>query len=150
APVLLDERRADLADRLFVRPGAESITSGLILLVYATTRATTGGWASSSTLLLFGGAAALVLAFVLIELRSRSPLLPLRIFRSRTLTAANVAMAIVGAVAFSEFFLLTLYLQNVLHYSAVESGVAFAGFALSVVVTSNIAQVVVGRLGVRA
>jgi predicted MFS family arabinose efflux permease len=58
-------------------------------------------------------------------------------------------MAIVGAVAFSEFFLLTLYLQDVLHYSAVESGVAFVGFALAVVVTSNVAQVVVGRFGVR-
>ena len=58
-------------------------------------------------------------------------------------------MAIVGAVAFSEFFLLTLYLQDVLHYSAVESGVAFIGFALTVVVISNVAQVVVGRFGVR-
>ena len=58
-------------------------------------------------------------------------------------------MAIVGAVAFSEFFLLTLYLQDVLHYSAVESGVAFVGFALTVVVISNVAQVVVGRIGVR-
>ena len=58
-------------------------------------------------------------------------------------------MAIVGAVAFSEFFLLTLYLQDVLHYSAVQSGVAFAGFALTVVVVSNVAQVVVGRFGVR-
>jgi len=90
-----------------------------------------------------------VLAFVLIELRSPSPLLPLRIFRSRTLSAANAAMAIVGAVAFSEFFVLTLYLQDVLHYSAVMSGAAFAGFALSVVVLSNVAQVIVGRFGVR-
>src|SRR5206468_7702558 len=73
----------------------------------------------------------------------------LRIFRLRTLAAANVAMAIVGAVAFSEFFLLTLYLQDVLHYSAIETGAAFSGFALAVVVVSNIAQVVVGRLGVR-
>jgi predicted MFS family arabinose efflux permease len=58
-------------------------------------------------------------------------------------------MAIVGAVAFSEFFVLTLYLQDVLHYSAVMSGAACAGFALAVVVLSNVAQVVVGRLGVR-
>src|SRR5262249_58108974 len=107
------------------------------------------GWGSATTLALFGGSAALVLMFLAIELRSRSPLLPLRIFRSRTLTAANVAMAIVGAVAFSEFFLLTLYLQDVLHYSAVQSGVAFSAFALSVVVVSNVAQAIVGRLGVR-
>jgi MFS family permease len=70
-------------------------------------------------------------------------------FRLRTLTAANAAMAIIGAVVFSEFFLLTLYLQDVLRYSAVESGVAFAAFALAVVVSSNVAQAVVGRIGVR-
>src|SRR5881398_3451302 len=149
APVLLQEGRAQLEHRHFDFPGAASITAGLMVLVYAATRATTDGWGAPLTLGLFGAAAALVLGFVAIELRSPSPLLPLRIFRSRTLTAANSAMAIVGAVAFSEFFLLTLYLQDVLHYSAVESGAAFTGFALSVVVTSNIAQVVVGRIGVR-
>jgi EmrB/QacA subfamily drug resistance transporter len=148
-PVLLQENRADLPHRHFDLPGAASITAGLMLLVYATTRATTDGWGSATTLSLFGGAAALVLAFVAIELRSRSPLLPLRIFRLRTLTAANASMAIVGGVAFSEFFLLTLYLQDVLRYSAVESGVAFLGFALTVVIVSNIAQVIVGRVGVR-
>jgi EmrB/QacA subfamily drug resistance transporter len=149
APLLLPESRAELAHRHFDFPGAASITAGLMLLVYAMTRATSDGWGASSTLALLAGAVALVLAFVVIELRSPSPLLPLRIFRSRTLAAANVAMAIVGAVAFSEFFVLTLYLQDVLHYSAVESGVAFAGFALAVVVVSNVAQVIVGRVGVR-
>src|SRR5438445_376331 len=82
---------------------------------------------------LLAAAAALVAAFVAIESRSRSPLLPLRIFRLRALSAANGAMAIVGAVAFSEFFVLTLYLQDVLHYSAVQSGVAFSAFAVTVV-----------------
>ena len=149
APLLLQESRADVAHRHFDFPGAASITAGLMLLVYAMTRATSDGWGSGSTLALLAGAAALVLAFVAIELRSPSPLLPLRIFRSRTLSAANAAMAIVGAVAFSEFFVLTLYLQDVLHYSAVMSGAAFAGFALSVVVLSNVAQVIVGRFGVR-
>src|SRR5204863_5587557 len=111
---------------------------------------TSDGWSSTTTLALLAGAAALVLAFVGIELRSRSPLLPLRIFRLRTLSAANATMAIVGGVAFSEFFLLTLYLQDILHYSAVQSGLAFTGFALTVVVVSNVAQAVVGRIGVRA
>jgi fucose permease len=98
---------------------------------------------------LLTGATALVLIFVAVEMRSASPLLPLRIFRLRTLAAANATMAIVGAVAFSEFFLLTLYLQEVLHYSAIRGGVAFAAFALTVVVVSNVAQIVVGRIGVR-
>ncbi|HEY6835666.1 MAG TPA: DHA2 family efflux MFS transporter permease subunit [Gaiellaceae bacterium] len=148
-PVLLRESRADLEHRHFDFAGAASVTSGLMLLVYAMTRATSDGWGSATTISLLLASAALVTAFVVIELRSRYPLLPLRIFRSRNLSAANGAMAIVGGVAFSEFFLLSLYLQNVLHYSAVESGLAFLGFALTVVVTSNIAQWVTGRFGVR-
>ncbi len=150
APFLLRESRADLAHRHFDLAGSASVTSGLMLLVYGLTRATSDGWGSPVTLGLLGGAAALVAAFVAIESRSRSPLLPLRIFRLRALSAANATMAIVGAVAFSEFFLLTLYLQDVLHYSAVQTGVAFVAFALTVVVTSNVAQAVVGRAGVRA
>ncbi|HEX6699676.1 MAG TPA: MFS transporter [Gaiellaceae bacterium] len=149
-PWLLTESRAGLAHRHFDFAGAATITSGLMVLVYALTRATSDGWGSPTTLALLAGSAALVLAFVLIELRARSPLLPLRIFRLRTLTAANATMAIVGAVAFSEFFLLTLYLQDVLHYSAIRAGLAFSGFALTVVVASNVAQVLVGRVGARA
>jgi EmrB/QacA subfamily drug resistance transporter len=148
-PFLLRESRADLLHRHFDLAGAASVTSGLMLLVYGLTRATTDGWSSPVTLGLLGGAAALIAAFVVIESRSRSPLLPLRIFRLRALSAANVTMALVGAVTFSEFFVLTLYVQDVLHYSAVQSGVAFVAFALSVVVASNLAQVVIGRIGVR-
>ncbi len=120
-----------------------------MLLVYALTRATDDGWGATTTLGLLAAAIALVLAFVVIELRSAAPLLPLRIFRMRTLTAANATIAVIGAVAFSEFFLLTLYMQDVLQYSAVQSGVAFAAFALTVVVASNVAQAVVSRVGVR-
>ncbi len=148
-PVLLRESRADLEHRHFDFAGAASVTSGLMLLVYAMTRAASDGWGSATTIALLLASAALVSAFVVIELRSRYPLLPLRIFRSRNLSAANGAMAIVGGVAFSEFFLLSLYLQNVLHYSAVESGLAFLAFALTVVVISNVAQWVTGRFGVR-
>src|SRR6185312_10958657 len=150
APFLLRESRADLAHRHFDVAGAASVTAGLMLLVYGLTRATTDGWGSPVTLGLIGGAAALVAAFVAIESRSRSPLLPLRIFRLRALSAANATMALVGAVTFSEFFVLTLYVQDVLHYSAVKSGVAFVAFALSVVVASNLAQAVVARVGVRS
>jgi EmrB/QacA subfamily drug resistance transporter len=150
APLLLRESRPDLGHRHFDFAGAATVTGGLMLLVYALTRATSDGWSSVSTIGLLGGAAALIASFVVIEARSPWPLLPLRIFRLPTVAGANIAMAIVGAVAFSQFFLLTLYLQDVLHYSAVQSGVAFAAFALTVVVVSNVAQVVVGRIGVRA
>jgi EmrB/QacA subfamily drug resistance transporter len=150
APVLLRESRADhLAHRHFDLAGATSVTAGLMLLVYGLTRATSDGWGSPATVGLLSGSAALVAAFVAIESRSRSPLLPLRIFRLRALSAANATMALVGAVTFSEFFVLTLYVQDVLHYSAVKSGVAFSAFAVSVVVASNLAQAVVGRVGVR-
>ncbi|HZO96118.1 MAG TPA: DHA2 family efflux MFS transporter permease subunit [Gaiellaceae bacterium] len=148
-PVLLRESRAGLGHRHFDLAGAVTITGGLMLLVYALTRATTDGWGSAPALGLLATSVALVAGFVAIELRSASPLLPLRIFRLPTLAAANGTMAIVSAVAFSEFFLLTLYLQDVLRYSAMQSGVAFAGFALTVVVASNLAARVVTRLGVR-
>jgi EmrB/QacA subfamily drug resistance transporter len=150
APFLLRESRAEVPHRHFDVAGATAVTGGLMLLVYALTRATSDGWTSAVTLGLLGGATALVAAFLAIESRSRSPLLPLRIFRLRALSAANATMAIVGAVTFSEFFLLTLYVQDVLHYSAVQSGVAFSAFALAVVVASNLAQAVVARVGVRA
>ena len=148
-PVLLRESRADLAHRHFDLAGAAASTSGLMLLVYAMTRAASDGWGTMTTAGLLAGAVALILTFVAIELRSPHPLLPLRIFRSRRLSVANGAMTIIGAVTFSQFFVLTLYLQNVLHYSPVQSGAAFAAFAVTVVVFSNVAQVVVGRVGVR-
>jgi len=149
-PFLLRDSRADLSHRHFDLAGATTVTSGLMLLVYALTRATSDGWSSPVTLGLLGGAAALIAAFLWIESRSHAPLLPLRMFRLRSLSAANATMALVGAVTFSEFFILTLYVQDVLHYSAVQSGVAFVAFALAVVVMSNVAQVLVGRVGIRA
>jgi hypothetical protein len=150
APVVLHESRALAGRRHFDLAGAATVTGGLMLLVYALTRATSDGWTAPLTLVLLGASAVLVASFLAIETRSPWPLLPLRIFRLRTLSAANAIMTMVGAVTFAEFFLLTLYLQDVLRYSAVESGAAFVGFAGTVVVVSNLAQVIVARFGVRA
>src|SRR5256885_5189909 len=149
-PIVLRESKPDVGHRHFDIRGAVTATSGLMLLVFALTRATSDGWTSAATLAALSGALALLAAFIALETRSPWPLLPLRVFRQRTLAAANVSMAIIGAVAFSEFFLLTLYLQDVLGYSAMQSGLAFTGFAGTVVVVSHIAQAVVGRIGVRA
>jgi EmrB/QacA subfamily drug resistance transporter len=149
-PLLLGETRAVLPHRHFDLAGASSVTAGLMLLVYALTRATSDGWGATTTLALLATSVALLLAFVAIELRSRAPLLPLRIFRLRTLSASNATMTVVGAATFSQFFLLTLYMQDVLRYSAVQTGIAFAAFALSAAVAANLAQAVVGRVGVRA
>ena len=148
-PLLLGESRAVLPHRHFDFAGATSITAGLMLLVYALTRATSDGWGATTTLVLLATSVVLLLAFVAVELRSRAPLLPLRIFRLRTLSAANATIAVVGAGAFSEFFLLTLYMQDVLRFSPIRTGAAFAALALAAVVASNVAQAVVGRFGVR-
>jgi MFS family permease len=92
---------------------------------------------------------ALIVAFVRIELRSKAPLLPMRIFRLRTLTGSNVAGLLMGAAIFSQFFLLTLYMQQVLHYSAIETGVAYVALTLAIIVFANVAQLVALRIGLR-
>src|SRR5205807_61254 len=111
-PRLLRESRANLAHRHFDIAGAATITSGLMLLVYAMTRATQHGWSDPLTIGFLGASAALTLAFVAIELRSHAPLLPMRIFRLRTLSAANGTSLLVASAVFSQFFLLTLYMQE--------------------------------------
>ena len=149
SPWLLRESRAALAHRTFDFAGATSITGGLMLLVYAMTRATQHGWGTGETIGLLAGSAALILAFFAIELRSKAPLLPLRIFRLRTLSASNVSGLLMGAAIFSQFFLLTLYMQQVLHYSALKTGVAYIGLTLTIIVFSAVAQSLTTRLGVR-
>jgi EmrB/QacA subfamily drug resistance transporter len=148
-PVLLRESRADLGHRRFDFAGAASITSGLMLLVYALTRATQHGWATAETIGLLAASAALIGAFFAIELRSKAPLLPLRIFRLRTLTASNISGLLMGGAIFAQFFLLTLYMQEVLHYSALKTGVAYIGLTLTIIVFSAVAQALVTRIGVR-
>ena len=120
-----------------------------MVLVYAITRTSAHGWSDGMTLGLLATAAALIAAFVGIEARSPAPLLPLRIFRLRTLSAANAAMLMVGATAFSQFFLITLYLQEVLRYSAIETGVAFIAITVTIIAFSNVAQGLTTRLGPR-
>jgi EmrB/QacA subfamily drug resistance transporter len=149
-PWLLHESRSPFRHRRFDFSGAVTGTAGLMLLVYALTRAAADGWGSTAAVGLLAASALLVVAFVAIELRSRAPLLPMRIFRMRTLAAGNAASFVIAAVTFSEFFLLTLYLQQVLHYSAVQTGVAFLAITLTIVVFSNVAQALVTRLGVRS
>jgi EmrB/QacA subfamily drug resistance transporter len=149
SPWLLRESRAALNHRHFDFAGAGSITAGLMLLVYAMTRATQHGWGTGETTGLLTGSAALIAAFFAIELRSKAPLLPLRIFRLRTLSGSNVSGLLMGGAVFSQFFLLTLYMQEVLHYSALKTGVAYVGLTLTVIAFSAVAQALVTRIGVR-
>ena len=99
-PRLVRESVADVTHRHFDVPGAVSITSGLMLLVYAMTRAVQHGWGTTETIGLLTASAALMVAFVAIELRSKAPLLSMRMFRSRTLSGSNVAGLLMGAAVF--------------------------------------------------
>ncbi len=148
-PWLLAESRAEVGHRHFDLAGAVTVTAGVMLLVYAMTRAAEDGWLTPSTLGLLSASVVLLVAFLVVELRTRVPLLPLRIFRQRTLAVANATAVLVAAVAFSEFFLLTLYLQQVLDFSPVETGLAFLPITLTIIVVSNVAQTLVTRIGVR-
>jgi EmrB/QacA subfamily drug resistance transporter len=149
SPWLLRESRANLDHRYFDVAGATSITAGLMLLVYAMTRAAQHGWGTATTIGLLAASAALIVAFVVIELRSHAPLLPMRIFRLRTLATSNATQLLVAAALFSQFFLLTLYMQQVLHYSALQTGVAYITLTLAVITISAVAQGLVTRVGIR-
>jgi EmrB/QacA subfamily drug resistance transporter len=148
-PRVLRESQGDLQHRSFDLAGAFSITSGLMLLVYAMTRATQIGWSSAETISLLAVSAGLVALFFVVELRSKAPLLPLRIFRLRTLAGSNLTSLLIGASIFSMFFLLTLYMQQVLHYSAVKTGVAYIPLTFAIVIFAGVAQALSTRLGVR-
>jgi len=148
-PWLLRESRADLKHRHFDFAGAATITAGLMLLVYAMTHATQHGWATVETIGLLAASAALVIAFVVVELRSKAPLLPMRIFRLRTLAASNATGLLVSGAIFSQFLLLTLYMQQVLHYSALKTGVAYIALTVSIIGFSAVSQALVSRFGVR-
>ncbi len=148
-PLLLSGSRASATRRHFDLAGATAITAGLMVLVYAIARAGRHGWSDGVTLGLLATSAVLIAAFVGIESRSPAPLLPLRIFRLRTLSAANAITLANGATVTAMFFLLTLYLQQVLRYSAVETGVGFVAIGATMVAVSNAAQGLTTRFGPR-
>ena len=149
SPVLLRESRASLTRRSYDPAGALTITGALVLLVYGVVEAPDVGWGSLRTLLLFAGSAVLLAAFVLIESRHAAPLVPLRILRSRTLVGANLVMLLFGTVAFGTPFILTLYAQQVLGYSAIEFGLGTAVFTVMAAVGSLVSQAVVLKVGFR-
>jgi EmrB/QacA subfamily drug resistance transporter len=149
SPRLLRESRADLPNRTFDFAGAATITGGLMLLVYGMTRAAQNGWATPATVGLLAASGVLIASFFLVESRSKAPLLPLRILRLRTLAVSNLSALITTGAVFSQFFLLTLYMQQVLHYSAMKTGVAYLGFTLTTIAFATAAQGLVTRFGVR-
>jgi EmrB/QacA subfamily drug resistance transporter len=147
-PLLLTESR-DAHVKSFDVPGGVLVTGGLITLVYAITQANDYGWGSVETIGLFAAAGALLAAFVGWEARVKEPLMPFSIFRIRTVTAANISGLILGTVTFSMFLMLTLYMQQVLGYSPMKTGVAYLAVAGSAIITSTIAAQLVTRVGVK-
>jgi EmrB/QacA subfamily drug resistance transporter len=143
------ESRAEGLMKHFDAWGAVTVTASLMLLVYALTETTNAGWTAAHVLGTFAASAVLMAIFLTIELRSRSALVPLGIFRRRTLSGANLIGFGLGTMIFGMFFLLSLYMQQVLGYSAVKTGIAYLSVALTVIVAATISQMLVTRLGVK-
>ena len=148
APLLLRESR-DARVKTFDLPGAVLVTGGLSLLVYAITQAGEQGWLATETLAFFGISIALLAGFVGWELRHPEPLMRFGLLRTRTVAGANVAGFIMGTAMFSMFLMLTLYMQQVLGYSAMKTGVAYLAVAGTAIVWSAVAAQLVTRIGVK-
>jgi EmrB/QacA subfamily drug resistance transporter len=142
APRTLIESRAEDGTSTFDLPGAVTVTAGLSLLVYTIVDAVNVGWGSTTTLLRLTGA-----AFLIIELRQRHPLMPFSIFRLRTLRGANIVGLLIGMSLFSMFFFISLYLQNVLHYSPIKTGISYLPLAVGIILSAGAASQLVTRFG---
>ena len=148
APLLLTESR-DARLKTFDVPGAVLVTSGLSSLVYAITQAGQEGWLAGRTLGFLAAALALLVGFVGWELRHSEPLMRFGLLQTRTVSGANVAGFIMGTALFAMFLMLTLYMQQVLGYSAMKTGVAYLAVAGSAIVWSAVAAQLVTRVGVK-
>jgi len=148
-PVVVKKSKATDLARHLDAIGAVSITGSLMILVYALTEAPRAGWGSTKVIGLLIGSAVLLAVFIFIERGSPSPLVPLRIFRRRTLTGANTIGLILGSAIFGMFFLLSLYMQQVLGFSPLQTGVGYLAVALTVMAAAGVSQALVTRIGVK-
>ena len=146
APRLVPESRLAGVRRRFDPLGAVTVTGALVLLVYAISEAPQAGWGSARTVTLLAVSAALLVAFLVVETRTEAPLLPLRIFRLRTVAVANAVGFLLGGSFFAFIFIGTLYMQQVLGYSALQAGVAWLAASLTSVALAGLAQMLVTRI----
>ncbi len=146
---LVPESKDEHVHRSYDVAGAVTITGGLMTLVYAIVRAETHGWGSATTIGFFALSAVLHVAFLVIELRSPEPLVRLSIFRTRSLTTANIVMFLVASGLFAMFFFNTLYIQRVLGYGPLKAGLAFLPFTAGIMVSAGLASSFSTRIGVR-
>jgi predicted MFS family arabinose efflux permease len=147
APMLVADSRSDAAHRTFDIPGAVTVTGGLSILVYALVDAESAGWGSAQTIGLLALSVVLLGVFLAIESRTRGPLLPLSIFRLRTLSASNGVGLLIGMSLFSMFFFLSLYMQQVLGYDAMKAGLSYLPLALTIIVSAGVASQLTTKLG---
>ncbi|MEW2218772.1 MFS transporter [Streptomyces sp. NPDC006990] len=144
----LTESREDSVRRLDV-PGALLVTLGLGAVAYGIVRTDSAGWAAAGSLGPLGGGLVLLALFVAVEARSREPLVPLRLFRSRAVSAANAAIFINGLAMFAMWYFLSLYTQNVLDYTPLQAGLALIPHSMTIVLGSKIAPFLMARTGDR-
>ena len=144
---IVPESRADLGHRRFDATGAVSVTGGLALFVYAISKAPDVGWGTGRTIGLLILSMLILAFFVIWELRTTAPLVPFGIFRIRTLTGANAVGLLLGATIYANFFILTLYVQQILGWSALKTGVTFLATAGTTVIWAGVAQALVTRIG---
>jgi EmrB/QacA subfamily drug resistance transporter len=148
-PFVVPESFRQTTRRRYDPLGAISVTAGLALLVYGISQAPEVGWATARTIGVLIASGALLVAFLVIERTVQEPLMPFRIFRVRTVAGANGVGALLGAVIFSNFFLLTLYVQNVLGFSALKTGFTFVATAGTAVISAGVAQALTTRFGAK-
>ncbi|MCP2343282.1 MFS transporter [Actinomadura rupiterrae] len=142
---LVPESRPDIAHRRYDLPGAATITGSLVLAVYAISQAPATGWTAPRTLAVLAAAAALLLAFIAVEARAAAPLLPLRLLRLTTLAGSNAVGFLLGAGFYGYIFIGTLFMQQVLGYSAMTTGLAWLTVGVTGVVLAAPAQALVAR-----
>ncbi|MDX6477411.1 MAG: hypothetical protein QOH95_2922 [Gaiellaceae bacterium] len=142
--------RADDRPETYDVAGAVTVTGGLLVLVYAIVKAQTYGWGSAKTIGLFVVAVSLLAAFVVIERRSKAPLIRLGIFRLRSLTGSNAAMLLVASGLFAMFYFASLYLQEILGYKPLKAGLAFLPFTVGIIIGAGASQALIKRIGIRA
>jgi EmrB/QacA subfamily drug resistance transporter len=148
-PRIVPESRRDAEERHYDALGAVLVSAGLALLVYAISEAPNVGWGTARTILLLIASVALLIGFLVNERRVHDPLMPFHIFRVRTVAGANAVGLMLGAVIFANFFLLTLYVQDVLGFSPIKTGLTFLATAGTAVVSAGVAQALTTRFGVK-
>ena len=149
APRIVPESRLATKRRRFDALGAITGTGGLVLLVDAIAQAPQYGWGATRTIALLAASAALLAAFLVIENRVKEPVMPLSIFRLRTLAGANAAGLLLGGSFFAFIFIGTLYMQQVLHYSALQTGLAWLAASLTSIALAGVSQALVTRGGAK-